>query len=273
MENKPNPTTPGFSKPGFPKPSFFDFAAEVGLTKHIGGIDATETLVELCHIQKDSYVLDVGCGVGATPCYLAKKHGCRVVDVDISSRMVERSRERADREKVTERVEFRVADAQELPFEDDLFDAVVTEAVTAFPEDKQKAVNEYARVTKPGGYVGLNESTWLKVPPPPEVVAWTQQDIGANVSPQTSKDWVELLKNAGLTEITAQTYTVNTQKEASGIMQRYGTGGMLHVMGRMFSLYLRNPDYREFVKGVRHGGLIPGNLQEYFGYGLIVGKK
>ena len=63
-----------------------------------------------------------------------------------------------------------MADAQDLPFEDDLFDAVTTESVTAFPADKQKAVGEYTRVTKPGGYVGLNESTWPKVPPAPEMV-------------------------------------------------------------------------------------------------------
>ena len=93
------------------QPGFFDFAAEVGLTKHIGGIEATETLIELSHIGKGSYVLDVGCGVGATPCFIAKRHGCRVVGVDISERMVERSRERANREKVADRVEFRVADA------------------------------------------------------------------------------------------------------------------------------------------------------------------
>jgi len=145
------------------QPSFFDFAADVGLTKHIGGIEATEALIELCHVSKGSYVLDVGSGVGATPCFLAKKHGCQVVGVDISEKMVERSRERAHREKVSDRVEFRVADAQDLPFDDDLFDAVFTESVTAFPDDKQKAVNEYVRVTKIGGYVGLNETTWLKV--------------------------------------------------------------------------------------------------------------
>jgi len=32
------------------QPTFFDFAAEVGLTKHIGGLEATEALIELCHI-------------------------------------------------------------------------------------------------------------------------------------------------------------------------------------------------------------------------------
>jgi len=255
------------------EPTFFDFAAEVGLTKHIGGVEATEALVELCHIGKGKYVLDVGCGAGVTPCYIAKRHGCRVVGVDVSHRMVERSKERAKREKVADRVEFRVADAQDLPFEDALFDAVFTESVTSFPEDKQKAVNEYVRVTKPGGYVGLNESMWRKVPPPPEVVAWASQDLGANVQPLTSDAWAGLLEGAGLREITVRTYEINTQDEASGILQRYGLGGILRVAWRMLLLYARSPAYRSFVKGVREGGVTPTNLEEYFGYGLFVGQK
>src|SRR5512136_1362871 len=180
------------------RPSFFDFAAEVGLTKHIGGMEATEELIRLCHINTDTYVLDVGCGVGVTPCFLAKSVGCRVMGVDISPRMIERSQERAIREKVADLVTFKVADAQDLPFADGTFDAVITESVTAFPEDKQKAVNEYARVTRAGGCVGLNESAWLKVPPPPEIVAWAGQDLGANVKPLTLVEWRGLLERAGL---------------------------------------------------------------------------
>ena len=45
---------------------FFDFAAAVGLTKHIGGMDATRQLVDLCQIEAGKYVLDVGCGVGVS---------------------------------------------------------------------------------------------------------------------------------------------------------------------------------------------------------------
>lgn len=254
-------------------PGFFDFAAEVGLTKHIGGIEATDALAALCRVEAGSYVLDVGCGVGATPCLIAKKYGCRVMGVDISERMVERSEERARREKVADRVEFRVADAQDLPLEDMLFDAVFTESVTAFPEDKQKAVNEYARVTKPGGYVGLNETVWLKTPPPPEVIAWAEQDLGANVRPLTAEAWRALLEHAGLTDITVATYAIKTQDETRGILQRYGLGGLLGVMGRMLRLYATSPAYRAFVKQVRQGDVVPKNLAEYFGYGLFVGRK
>jgi ubiquinone/menaquinone biosynthesis C-methylase UbiE len=255
------------------KQTLFDFAAEVGLTKHLGGVGATEELIELCHIGEGEYVLDVGCGAGVTPCFIAKRYGCRVVGVDISEGMVERSKERAQREGVADRVEFRVADAQDLPFEDDLFDAVITESVTAFPEDKERAVNEYVRVTKPGGYVGLNESIWLKVPPPPEVIAWASQDVGANVKPLTSDGWVELLEGAGLREIVVRIYEINTQNEARGILRRYGCGGMLRVLCRMLSLYARSPAYRRFVKGAREGGVTPENLDEYFGYGVYVGRK
>ena len=254
--------------------TFFDFAAAVGLTKHLGGVGTTEELVELCHIGEGKYVLDVGCGVGVTPCFIAKRYGCRVVGVDLVEGMVERSRERAQREGVMDRVEFRVADAQDLPFEDDLFDAVITESVTAFPEDKQGVVNEYVRVTKPGGYVGLNESTWLKVPPPPEMVAWVSQDVGFTVQPLTSDVWVGLLEGAGLREVVVRTCAVDVRNETKEIFRRYGFVGMLGVWGRMFSLYTKSPAYRRFLKQVQEsGGVAPENLDEYFGYGLFVGRK
>ena len=252
---------------------FFDFAAEVGLTKHLGGVASTDELVALCHIDDRSYVLDVGCGVGATACYLVKRYGCRVVGADISEGMVARSTERAARENLADRTEFRVADAQDLPFDDSVFDAVLTESVTAFPDDKRRAVEEYARVTKLGGYVGLNESIWRKVPPPPDVIAWAGQDLGANVKPLTSEEWTALLEGAGLTGIVVRTSTIDTRDEAKGIIGRYGCRGMLGIFARMLALYVRNPAYRKFVKSVRNQGVTPDNLEEYFGYGLYVGRK
>lgn len=253
--------------------TFFDFAAEVGLTKHLGGIGATQELVKICHIDKGQYILDVGCGVGVTACYLAKKYGCRVVGIDISEGMIEKSKKRAKKEGLENLVEFRVADAQELPFEIDLFDAVITESVTAFPENKQKAVQEYARVTKSGGYVGLNESTWLKVPVPPEIIAWVSQDLGASAKPSTSKEWKDLLEKANLKIVEIRIEAVSPKDETRGILQRYGCGGMLGVMWRMLHLYIRNPAYRRFVKKVQGEGITPQNLDEYFGYGIYVGKK
>ena len=67
------------------------------MTKHLGNVEATEKLVELCNITSGSYVLDVGCGSGITAAYLAEKHGCRVMGVDILPRMIDRAQEMAAR--------------------------------------------------------------------------------------------------------------------------------------------------------------------------------
>jgi arsenite methyltransferase len=137
---------------------YLDMQAYVGITKHIGGRRATDELLALCHIEHAREVLNVGCGIGISCAYIAKKHGCHVVGVDISEKMIEWSRKRAHEERVEDRVEFRVADILDLPFEADRFNAVMVESVVAFVGDKARAIRECVRVTRPGGYVGLNES-------------------------------------------------------------------------------------------------------------------
>jgi arsenite methyltransferase len=253
--------------------TFFDFAAKIGITKHLGSFEATTKLLERCRIGEGQQVLDVGCGVGATPCFLARKCGCRVTGVDILPAMVERSEERARREGIRDRVDFKVADAHQLPFPDGLFDVVITESVTAFSDDKPRAMHELVRVAKLGGYVGLSEATWLKLPPPPELLAWASQDLGANIKPLTSSEWAGLLDSAGLREITAQLHTINVRNENKGMLRRYGWGGVLRIFYSVLLLYATSPAYRRFVKEVRENEITPANLEEYFGYGLYVGRK
>src|SRR5512136_1012353 len=100
---------------------FLDMQADVGVTKHIGGFEATNELLSLCHIDDAREVLNVGCGIGVGSAYIARKHGCHVVGVDVSERMVKWSRRRAREEKVERKVEFRTADILDLPFEKDCF--------------------------------------------------------------------------------------------------------------------------------------------------------
>ena len=255
------------------KKNIFDFAAQVGLTKQLGGLKATDDLVALCHIDSTSEVLDVGCGAGVTPCYLAKKIGCTVVGVDILDGMIEWSKKQAERQGVTDRTTFRLADAQELPFGDNRFAAVITESVTAFPNDQRKALQEYVRVTKPGGDVGLNESTWLKSPPPPEVAAWLSVEYGATPQIHTEEGWVGLMESTGLNQVKAKTYNISLSSGFTDLVSRYGLWEMLKIYRRMFSLYRRSPAYREFLGAVKEAGGIPEGTMEYFGYGIYIGQK
>jgi SAM-dependent methyltransferase len=234
----------------------------------MGGLETTKELIELCHIDEGTYVLDVGCGVGATTCYLAKEYGCRVVGVDLRESMIARSNERARKESVEDRVEFRVADAQDLPFDDAHFDAVIAESVATFIENKPRVVGEYARVAKPGGYAGMNEEIWFK-PPPTRVVKFAERtwDIAPDLF--TADGWVELLTSAGLRDIVMRTYEFDTRREATQL-KRYRPGDMFRMFYRTLFLYLKNPAFRGYMAERRR---IPKDLFEYLGYAVLVGRR
>jgi arsenite methyltransferase len=251
-----------------PELSYFELQAYIGTTKHMGGFETTKALIELCHIGRDTYVLEVGCGVGATACYMAREYGCRVVGVDLRESMVARSNERAQKEGVADLVEFRVADAQDLPFDDAHFDVVIAESVATFIEDKARVVGEYARVAKPGGYVGMNEEIWLKTPPA-RVVKFAEHTWDINSDVFTADGWAELLRSAGLRDIVVRTYELDTRREATQV-QRYRLQDMWNMFYRTLFLYVKNPAFRAYMAERRH---IPKDLFEYLGYAVFVGRR
>ena len=154
----------------------------------------------MCRITPGKRILEVGCGVGMTSWRLAKEYGCYVVGIDLSEEMIAWSEKRASREGVTQQAEFKMADAEQLAFDESNFDIVLCESVTAFPENKQKAVSEYARVAKPGGYVGMNEGTWLDYPPPPDLIEYIKNTM-ENAEFLTQGGWEALLRQAGLKDL------------------------------------------------------------------------
>jgi arsenite methyltransferase len=253
------------------EPSYFEFQAMFGATKHGGGVRATRELAELCHIAEGSYVLDVGCGVGITPCHLAKQHGCRVVGVDIREGMIDEARERVRREGVQDLVELRVADAQELPFQEALFDAVIGESVTAFLDHKARGLSEYARVTKPGGYVGLNEVTWLKPGPPSALVEYYFLTTGTR--PETAEEWRQFLQSAGLTVVAEQTFKMEVMREYVDGLRRFGLKDLLSTSLRFVSLTFTSPAFRSFARGAIPSVGVVKAIFEYLGYGFYVGRK
>jgi SAM-dependent methyltransferase len=251
------------------KSSYLDLQAFAGITKHLGGTKATKELVDLCYVEDGMYVLDVGCGVGATTCYLAKEHDCQVVGVDISDTMIKWSRERAVNEGVEDKVELRIADAVDLPFQNSTFDVVIVESVNAFIKDKKRAVNGYVRVLKQGGYVGLNE-TYLKKEPSPEMVEAMSR---LNVDILMSEGWRRLLEDAGLKNVTEQTYEVSTLGEIIDRIKLLGASRILRAWYRILSLYIGDPSSRKWIKEEFSSVNKTQVFMDDCGYGLYAGQK
>jgi ubiquinone/menaquinone biosynthesis C-methylase UbiE len=211
--------------------------------------------------------LNIGCGIGVGPAYIAKKYNCHVVGVDISEKMIEWSRRRAREEHVEAKVEFRVADVLELPFEADRFDVVVVESVLIFVEDKPRAIRECVRVTKPGGYVGLNEGFWTRQPSP-EVVERVKDAIGPYLS--TLETWQAIWEASGLQDRVVKINQVDARQEIKDRMQWIGWRWLLRAWGRALRLYITNPAIRQSIKEMFD---VPPEVYQSMGYGLFAGRK
>lgn len=152
------------------KPSL-EYAVELsGIeTLHPGGLDLSKRIGELVDM-KDKKVLEVACGRGVFACYYAKNYGAKITGMDLNPDMITTSIERAKKEGVDNSTDFRVADAlnSPLPFPNNSFDIVVNECALGIADDPQKHLNEMLRVAKPGGYIVLHLSVWLKEIPDAE---------------------------------------------------------------------------------------------------------
>jgi arsenite methyltransferase len=247
--------------------TYLDMQAYVGITKHIGGRAATDELLSLCHIERAREVLIVGCGIGISCAYIAKKHGCRVVGVDISEKMIEWSHKRAHEVGVEDKVEFRVADVLDLSFKMDRFDAVLVESVIAFVDEKTLAIRECVRVTRAGGYVGLNES-FFTVPPTTQTSEIVRHELGVDIP--LIQTWQTLWETSGLHDRVVNLHRINARREIQDRLRWIGARWTLKAFGRLFRLYLTQPAARQSLKA--QFGSSAGSLNT-MGYGIFVGRK
>ncbi len=108
-------------------------------------------LVEAARITANQRVLDVACGTGvlARHCQSIVGEGCEVTGVDIGSGML------ALASRLSPSINWNRAAAESLPFEDDSFDAVVSQFGLMFFEDRTKALKEMVRVLVPNGSLAV----------------------------------------------------------------------------------------------------------------------
>lgn len=110
-------------------------------------------LIEGALVQSNDHVLDVSTGTGE-PGLTAAKKAARVVATDVAQDMVEIARRNA-KARGLDNFEAQVADAQNLPFAEAEFDAVVCRLGVMYFADPAAGVKEMARVLKPGRKLAL----------------------------------------------------------------------------------------------------------------------
>ncbi|TVP39005.1 class I SAM-dependent methyltransferase [Candidatus Nitrosocosmicus arcticus] len=117
-------------------------------------------LVQLMDIQQDALVLDIACGNGNTAITAGRK-GANTTGIDITSDLLALAAEEAQIAQV-DGITWKEGDAQNLPFEDESFDVVLSSFGHMFAPQPDLVSKEMIRVTKKGGRIGF--ATW-----PPEL--------------------------------------------------------------------------------------------------------
>lgn len=111
-----------------------------------------ELLCEAVDVHSGWKVLDVAAGNGNASLAAARR-GCRVTSTDYVPAMLEGGRKRAAAEGL--KIEFQEADAEDLPFLDESFDAVISCIGVQYAPNQERAAAEMLRVCKKGGKIGL----------------------------------------------------------------------------------------------------------------------
>ena len=116
-----------------PKCDLFTFmATEMGVSVlHPGGYSSTEIIGNYLHLNRNSTVLDVACGVGTTSTFLHKRYKSCITGIDIDSKFIEI----ANKHNHNTKINYIVADAMHLPFPDNSFDSVIAQAFLILIDD------------------------------------------------------------------------------------------------------------------------------------------
>lgn len=122
---------------------------------------------DLARVGPGSRVLDVATGTGDLALELARRvaPGGQVVAVDFSERMLGLARDKAAGRPGAEIISFQAANALELPFEDNRFDALTVGFGVRNFSDLDRGLREMARVVVPGGRMVILEMTTPQRPP------------------------------------------------------------------------------------------------------------
>ena len=143
-----------------------------------GALEALTTpsaarLVNFAQIRAGQKILDVGCGTGVVA-ITAARAGAQVSGVDLTPELLERARDNALVANVE--INLREGDVEALPFDDAMFDVVVSQFGHMFAPRPNVAIAQMLRVLKPGGTIAF--ATW-----PPELLIGSSFRLVASYMP------------------------------------------------------------------------------------------
>ena len=166
--------------------------------------EQADALILLLKLDSSKKLIDVGAGSGWPGIYLAKNSGCSVTLVDLPEVGLRIAKERAQAEGIEDRVIAEVADASDLPYADQYFDAVGHSDLLCCLVRKRRALEECKRVVRKGGTMAF---TVIYIAPGLPRASRTRARKNAPDFVETDMSYPDLLIQTGWTLVERQDLT------------------------------------------------------------------
>jgi ubiquinone/menaquinone biosynthesis C-methylase UbiE len=175
---------------------------------HIGGRLATDSLLNQLNFPKQSYLLDVGCGLGGAARYVASKYKHHIAGIDLTAEYIETGNTISNWLNLDNYVSLDQGSALSMPYQDNSFDGGYMLHVGMNIDDKTSLFAEIYRVLKPGSTFGIYDIMRQKGGELTYPVPWATNNNTSKLS--TPEHYMEALQQAGF-EISR----VNNRREFS----------------------------------------------------------
>ena len=116
-------------------------------------------LVKRVAAKKPKTILDIATGTGDLAIALVKTGAKEIIGLDIASGMLEVGKKKIAQKSLDDIVTMTLGDSEDLPFENDRFDAITVAFGVRNFEDLDAGLKEIYRVLKPGGIFAVLETS------------------------------------------------------------------------------------------------------------------
>lgn len=165
---------------------------------------------DFAEIKKGDNILDLGSGAG-NDCFVARAivgENGKVTGLDMTEQMINKARENCAKLNFRN-VEFVLGDIEEMPFDDKLFDVIISNCVLNLVPDKTKAFREIFRVLKPGGHFCVSDVV-IKGKLSEKMKKDAEMYAGCVSGASEMNEYLKIIENSGFINV-----KVHKQKEIS----------------------------------------------------------